>query len=322
MPTELFTTIVVFAVALFFLIKSADYFVIYSEKVGLALGVPQFIIGVTIVSAGTSLPELVTSLISVAKGDTGFVAGNVIGSNIANILLIVGITTIIAKRVEIKKSLIRLDLPLLVGSGAILVLTMQDGVFTFIEAVLSILGFLVYILYNVSEHRQSLVEKEKDLRKIMNIEKKPVFKWYFPVIILVSTVVLYISAEYTINSVISLSGFLNIDTAVIAITAVAVGTSLPELLVSVVAARKGNFDMSLGNILGSNIFNGFMVMGIPGLMHDLEIPDSVLVIGVPFFIIATIFLVFSGIERKFYNFEGALYLILYFLFIGNLFHFI
>ncbi len=322
MPTELFTTIIVFAAALFFLIKSADYLVRYSEKVGLSLGVPQFIVGVTIISAGTSLPELVTSIFSISKGEAGFVAGNVIGSNIANILLVVGITTIIAKRVEVSRSIIRLDLPLLVGSGAILILTMQDGVFNFAEAILSIIGFVIYVLYNVSEHKVSLAEKEKTMLKIMDGEKKPKFKWYYLGIIGLAASVLYVSANFTIDSVIDIANFFNLDTAIIAITAVAVGTSLPELLVSLVAAKKGNFEMALGNVLGSNIFNGFMVMGISGLISDLPIPDSVLHIGIPFFIISTIFLVFSGIEKKFYNFEGALYLILYILFIGQLFNFI
>jgi cation:H+ antiporter len=322
LPTELFTTIIIFAVALFFLIKSANYFVVYSEKLGLSLGVPQFIIGLTIISMGTSLPELVTSIFSIAKGEAGFVSGNVIGSNIANILLVVGITSIIAKRVEVKRSIIRLDLPLLVGSGAILVLTMRDGVFNFTEALLSIIGFIIYILYNISQHKENLEEKERKLLKFMKVEKKPPLKWYYFLFITLSAVALYISAGFTIDSVIELASFLNIDTAIIAITAVAIGTSLPELLVSISAAKKGNFDMALGNILGSNIFNGFMVMGVAGLIAPLPIPDSVLNIGIPFFIIATVFLVFSGIERKFYNFEGALYLILYVLFIGQLFNFI
>jgi cation:H+ antiporter len=106
---------------------------------------------------------------------------------------------------------------------------------------------------------------------------------------------------------------------VIAITAIAIGTSLPELIVSILAAKKGNFDIALGNILGSNIFNGFMIMGVAGIMTELPVQPAVLIVGVPFLIIATIFLAFSGIERKFYNFEGALYLLIYILFIGQLF---
>jgi cation:H+ antiporter len=319
---ELVQIIVVFAAALFFLIKSADYLVRYSEKLGLSLGVPQFIVGVTLISAGTSLPELVTSIFSIGKDEAVFVAGNVVGSNIANILLVLGVTLIIAKRVEIKHSLIRLDLPLLAGSTSILILTMMDGIFTFKEAVLSIIGFIIYILYNVWQHKERLESKEKELMKVLKVDDRPKFKWYYLAIIAAAAIVLYFSAEYTVESVIQLAGLLSISTSVVAITAVAIGTSLPELIVSAVAAKKGNLDMALGNVLGSNIFNGFMVMGVSGMISPLPIDQTILTIGIPFLIVATIFLVFSGIERKFYNFEGALYLIIYILFIGQLFNFI
>ncbi len=320
--SELLQTILLFAVALFFLVKSADYLVKYSEKLGLSLGVPSFIVGITIISAGTSLPELATSIFSIVKGEPGVVAGNVIGSNIANILLVVGVATIIAKKIEIKRSLIRLDLPLLVGASAILVLTVMDGKFTFIEGVISILGFIIYLIYSLTEQKKPLEEKEKGLIKTLKGEQRPPFKWIYILWIVISAAVLYFSANFTIDAVITMGAILNLDTSIIAITAIAIGTSLPELIVSVTAAKKGKFDIALGNVLGSNIFNGFMIMGVSGVITDLPVEPAVLNIGVPFLIVATIFLAFSGIERKFYNWEGALYLILYFLFIGQLFNFI
>jgi cation:H+ antiporter len=320
--SELLQTILLFAVALFFLIKSADYLVKYSEKLGLSLGVPSFIIGITIISAGTSLPELATSLFSIFKGEPAVVAGNVIGSNIANILLVVGVATVIARKIEIKRSLIRLDLPLLVGASSILVLTVLDGKFTFIEGVVSILGFVIYLIYSLTEQKKPLEEKEKGLIKTLKGEQRPPFKWTYILWIVISAIALYFSANFTIDAVIAMGAILNLDTSIIAITAIAVGTSLPELIVSVTAAKKGKFDIALGNVLGSNIFNGFIIMGVSGVITDLPIQPAVLNIGVPFLIIATIFLSFSGIERKFYNWEGALYLILYFLFIGQLFNFI
>lgn len=327
MYTELTSAVFIFAVSLFVLIKSAGYLVKYSEKLGMALGVPQFIIGITLISAGTSLPELATSIFSISKGEPGVVAGNVVGSNIANILLVIGITTVIVKRVEIKRSLIRLDLPLLVASGAILVLTLSDGKFTFFEALISLVGFAVYLIYSITQPKRDLVEKEKEFieaateekPKSSILQKRPPFKWRYVFFIIFSATTLYFGASFTIDSVIVLGTLLNVNTSIIAITAVAVGTSLPELIVSVVAARKGNFDIALGNILGSNIFNGFLVMGISGLITDLPVEAPVLLVGIPFFIVATVLLVFSGIERKFYNFEGAFFLILYLLFIEQLY---
>jgi len=327
MYTELTKEILIFAVSLFVLIKSADYLVKYSEKLGLALGVPQFIIGITLISAGTSLPELATSIFSVIKGEPGVVAGNVVGSNIANILLVVGITTILVKRVEIKRSLIRLDLPLLVASGAVLVLTLSDGKFTFFEALVSLVGFIIYLTYSVTQPKRDILEKEKEFieatseekQKKPILQKRPPFKWSYVFWVIGSAATLYFGAEFTIDSVITLGTLLNVDTSIIAITAVAIGTSLPELIVSVVAAKKGNFDIALGNILGSNIFNGFLIMGVSGLITQLPVETPVMLVGIPFFIVATILLVFSGIERKFYNFEGAFFLILYILFIQQLF---
>jgi len=327
--SELGKEILFFAVSLFVLVKSADYLVRYSEKLGLSLGIPQFIIGITLISAGTSLPELATSIFSVMKGQSGVVAGNVVGSNIANILLVVGITTIIVKKVEIKRSLIRLDLPLLVASGAILVLTLADGKFTFFEAVISIIGFIIYLVYSITQPKEDVIAKGKGFEEVTLeegkkplLQKQPPFKWSYVLWVIGSATTLYFSAGFTIDSVITLGTLLNLDTSVIAITAVAVGTSLPELIVSIVAAKKGNFDIALGNILGSNIFNGFLVMGVSGLITDLPIEAPVMVIGIPFLIVATILLVFSGIERKFYNFEGAFFLILYILFIEQLYQFI
>lgn len=316
---ELLFEILKFAASLAVLIVSADLLVRNSEKLGLALGVPQFIVGITIISAGTSLPELATSIFSIAKGEPGVVAGNVVGSNVANILLVVGITTILVRKVEIKRSLIRLDLPLLVGATSILILTLLDGKFTFFEAVVSLIGFVIYLIYSITQQKESFEVKEKELIDTLKGEKKPPFKWQYLAIIAVAALTLYFSADFTIDAVINLGAILNIDTAIIAITAIAIGTSLPELIVSSLAAKRGNFDIALGNILGSNIFNGFMIMGVSGMISELPVQPAVLIIGIPFLIISTVFLTFSGIERKFYNFEGALYLILYVLFIGQLF---
>jgi cation:H+ antiporter len=316
---ELPFEILKFLLSLGVLIVSAELLVRNSEKLGLSLGVPQFIVGITIISAGTSLPELATSIFSIAKGEAGVVAGNVVGSNIANILLVVGLTTVIVKRVEIKRSIIRLDLPLLLGASAILLLSLVDGKFSFMEAVISLIGFAVYLIYSVTQHKDTFQEKEEKLLKTLKQEKRPPFKWRYLGIVVIAAITLYLSADFTINSVIAMGGILNIDTAVIAITAIAIGTSLPELIVSALAARRGNFDIALGNILGSNIFNGLMIMGVSGMITELPVQPAVLIVGVPFLIIATILLAFSGIERKFYNFEGAFYLLLYILFVGQLF---
>lgn len=302
-----------FLISLAVLIKAADIFTDSASKLGSILGLSQFIIGVTIVSIGTSLPELASSISAVFKGVTDMVAGNVIGSNIANILLVVGLATIFSKkgRLEVTRNLINLDLPLLAGAGIILMLMfLWDGQITFGEGIIALLGYAVYLHYTLKHKEKEIKEKrtkEKlDLKIILGLVLGAIFIYY--------------GANYAIESVIKISEILNIGTAVIALSAVAIGTSLPEIFVSVSAARKGQDEIALGNIFGSNIFNGFVVLGLPALFKTLDVTSAVLSIAIPFFIAATLLYVISGITRKIYKWEGAMYLLIYILFIVKLFN--
>jgi cation:H+ antiporter len=311
---------ITFVVALAVLIKSADIFTSNSEELGRALGVPQFIIGVSVVALGTSFPELMTSIIATFQNVSSIVAANVVGSNIANILLVGGITAIYAKEITVEKSLIRLDLPLLGGITALLIVTLYDGTFSLIEGIIMLASYVIYVAYNWSEHRAHKLEQlgEKVERAIGHkgdTKKLMLF-------ILLSAIGIFIGSKYTIDSIIELSSLLNLAPAAIAISAVAIGTSLPELLVSIKAAKKKNFEMVIGNIIGSNILNSTLVIGLPAFISPLTVTNEVITIAIPFLIIATILFAFSGIEKKVFSFEGALYTILYFVFIGQLFSFL
>ncbi|MBT4384805.1 calcium/sodium antiporter [Candidatus Peregrinibacteria bacterium] len=310
----------IFLVALAGLIKSADIFTTNSEKLGKALGVPQFIIGVSVVALGTSFPELMTSIIATFQGYSSIVAANVVGSNIANILLVGGITAIFAKEIVVEKSLIKLDLPLLGGITALLIVTLYDGTFTLIEGMIMLASYIIYVAYNWSEHRANKLEQlEEKVRRA--IEKKQDTKKLM-LFILLSAIGIFLGSKYTIDSIIELSGLLNLAPAAITISAVAIGTSLPELLVSIKAAKKKNFEMVIGNIIGSNILNSTLVIGLPAFISPLVVTNEVITIAIPFLIIATVLFAFSGIEKKVFSFEGALYSILYFVFIGQLFSFL
>jgi cation:H+ antiporter len=311
----------IFIISLAVLVKSADYFTESSEKLGLIMGISPFLIGVTIIAIGTSIPELVTALFAVAEGEPSFVAGNVIGSNIANILLVIGISAIIVKKIEVKNSLIELDLPLLSASTIILTIMVMDGEFTFGEGILSLIGFSIYGFYTYATHKKHTLENAAHKIK-ESLSKKPMFTWTTPVMILLGGVGVYFGAEWTIKAVIELAKMFKVDSAIIAVTAVAVGTSLPELAVSIGAARKGKFEIALGNIFGSNIFNGFVVMGIPSLITTLPVPPILISVGIPILVATIILFVFSGLEKKIYNFEGAMYLTIYVLFLGKLFNFL
>lgn len=313
--------IIVFVAALALLIKSADIFTTNSEKLGRIMGIPQFIIGVSIVALGTSLPELMTSVVATAQGFSSIVAANVLGSNIANILLVGGFTAVWAKTIVVEKSLIRLDLPILGSITALLIVTIYDGSFTPFEGLIMIASYLVYIAYNYSEHRQSKLKKLEEKIATKKIEKKyPSPKLLFWIAL--SVIGIFFGSKFTIDAIIEISSIWNLAPSAIAISAVAIGTSLPELAVSIRAAQKKNYEMVIGNIMGSNILNSTIVIAIPTIFGALNVTSEVISIAVPFLIIATILFTFSGIEKKLYSFEGALFGIIYFVFIGQLFTFL
>lgn len=305
-------------ISLVVLIKAADYFTTYSEKAGIALGVSQFIIGATIVSLGTSMPELVTSTIATIQGQSEIVSGNVIGSNITNILLVVGLAAFISGNALYNRKLSEnLDIPILVCITAILFISIRDGSFTLIEAIIMIMAYIIYTGYLIHSHKseKDIEAQVKEIKKEMPSKK---LHWNIPVIILISAVFIAIGANWTVESIVKISGILNIGTAVIAGSVIAIGTSLPELVVSVQAARKKQAGMVLGNIFGSNIFNSTMVMGIPALFGTLVVPDVMLSVGVVFLITATAFLIFSSLSKHISLFEGGLYLLVYVYFLKEL----
>jgi len=309
--------IIIFIASLFILIKAASYFTDSAEKIGIHFGIPAFIVGVTIVSIGTSLPELITSIIAVLQGASKIVIGNVIGSNITNIFLVLGITAIVGKRLNITYEIIKIDLPLLIGSTFLLTVCVWDGNFTFVEALLCIIGFIIYILYTINvEKRHKDKEIKKELKKELKKKKLESQTW---LILIVSAVLIYIGSKFTVDSVINISKILNIGTEIIAVSAVSLGTSLPELIVSLTAAMKGNPEMAIGNIIGSNIFNGLAVLGIAGLFGTLIIPSEIITFALPMMIIAAFLFVFMTLGKEVSRWEGWFLIIFYVFFIGKLF---
>jgi cation:H+ antiporter len=300
----------IFVISLVVLVKSADYFTSCSEKLGLALRIPAFIVGIIIVSVGTSMPELVSSIIAVWRGVTDIVAADVIGSNIFNILFIVGVAALIARKIEVERDLIDVDLPLLASFAGLLVITCLDGKFTLIEGVISIFAFLIYIHYSIISRERGIEKLPKGGKVTLNLIFGLVASAFF----------LYLGARYTIEGVVKISEIARIGTSIISLTAVAIGTSLPELAVSVRAAMQKKFEISLGNIIGSNIFNGSLIMGVSALIKPLEVSSTTVAIGIPFLILTTVLMVFSGISRRIYLWEGALFFLIYIIFIAKLFN--
>ncbi len=334
---EILLWVLVFAASLFALVKGADWLLGSAERIGLAIGLSPFIIGVVIVGLGTSFPELISSLLAVFRGVTEIVAANAIGSNIANILLIIGLSALIGKKLIVTKSLIDLDLPLLAISTVVLLVTVVDRQITLGESILLLITYIIYLLYTIlhkddddsveiadilparpDRRRKSVIKK--DHKKTKETSQKPKLTARDFGLLFLGLAGLVVGANYLIESVIKLSEMINIGAGVIAITAVALGTSLPELIVSIKAIRNHKSEMAIGNVFGSNIFNALVVIGIPGLFTTLAVDEQTFLIGVPVMALATLLFVISGISRRIHMWEGAFYLILYILFVGKLFN--
>lgn len=329
--------IIVFIISLAILVKGADWLLDSAEKIGLAMGLSPFVVGVTIVGIGTSLPELVSGFVAISKGVTEIVVANAVGSNIANILLVVGLSAVISRKLKVTKSLIDLDLPLLATATLLFLGVAFDGKITVPESILLVVSAVIYILYTII-HKDNEDEELSYLPEIipalaakrkhpLEFEKekkaptrRPKINYMDLLFLFAGMAGLLIGAKYLIDSVISLSEILGIGAGVISLAVVALGTSLPELLVSVKAAWRKKSEIALGNIFGSNIFNLLAVVGLPGLFGVLIVDEKTLLLGLPVLIIATFIFIISGISRTIHAWDGAMYLMIYAFFIGKLFN--
>ncbi|MBK8489631.1 MAG: calcium/sodium antiporter [Saprospirales bacterium] len=306
MVGELLLYALIFIVSLAALLKASDWFVDTAERVGLSLGIPPFIIGVTIIAFGTSLPELASSIAAVLAGESEIVVGNVVGSNITNILLIIGLVALVSKEVQLEFRVMDTEIPLLIGSALLLWFTLYDLVLSPIEVGLLLSAMVVFIV--------SSVQGGKGYPKL---ERSKV-SWKSYAILLVSIVLIYLGANYTIFAIQKVSIMAGIGSEFLALTVVSLGTSLPEVVVSVTAARKNKVGMAIGNVIGSNIFNTYSVMGIPALFGKLVIPAGIVDFSLPFMLGITFFFSILCITHRISKTEGVLLLTFYAFFLIEL----
>jgi cation:H+ antiporter len=305
----IFTAVLIFIGSLALLMKASDWLLYSAERIGIRYGMSPFLVGITITAFGTSFPELVSSSIAVYQGFPDVATGNAVGSNVANILLVLGVAAVVGKRLEVSKNLIDLDLPLLAISTGLFYLVVKDGSVNVVESIILLVAYVIYLVYAIK------FEKTIDDSDV----KRPRLKKKDILYLLLGVGGLAVGANYLIDSVTFVSTYFNIATGLVAITAIALGTSLPELLVSVKAALAGKAEVALGNIFGSNIFNILVVVGLPGLFVTLPLSEKTLSVGVPVMLLSTGLFVISGISRRLHPQEGWLFLTMYVVFIAKLF---
>lgn len=245
--------------------------------------------------------------------------------------MIVGLSAIVARRLIVKRSLIDLDAPLLATTTILFVFIMWDREVVFIEGVLLLATFSAYILSTVFRKEEEetpeiteVLPSRVERRKRIKIEKKRKGKASSRLnpriflFLILGIVGLVIGAQLNIRSLLELSDLLNISTSLLAITVVAIGTSLPDMVVSVMAAAKKKYEIALGNIFGSNVFLVLAVVGLPALIKPLAIDDLTFYVGLPFLVTATFLFIISGISRRIHIWEGLMYLLIYVLFVARL----
>lgn len=249
----------------------AEWLVKGSIAISNKLGVSQLVIGLTVVAFGTSTPELAVSISSAMQGFSDVAIGNVVGSNIVNIGAILGISAIISP-IMISKSAIRKEMPIMIGISFLLLAIVLDGEIGFVDGGLLVIGIIVFTAYS---YHSSKKEADKENQVSQALQKNVFSK---SVILMVIGLVLLTGGSFlTVDNAVSIGTNFGVSELFMGLTVVAIGTSLPELITSVVAAKKGHADLSVGNIVGSNIFNIMAILGISSLISGITVSEQVLV---------------------------------------------
>lgn len=259
---------------------------------------PQIVIGLTIVAMGTSMPEFCVSLISALKGTSDLAVGNIVGSNIFNTLLIVGVSALVAP-MSIMKTTVRKDIPFALVASALLLIMCLDGDISRIDAAILFVMFLIFMYITLRGAKMQGTDVEEK-------EKKSMATWLSVVWILVGLACLIGGSNLFVDGATAVATKLGVSEAVIGLTIVAGGTSLPELATSVVSARKGNSGIAIGNVLGSNVFNILAILGLTGVISPMTL-KGITMTDLSMMVISIILIwLFSFTKYKIERWEGAI----------------
>lgn len=300
--------ILILIVSLFLIIKASDFFVDAATSIAEGFKIPKMVIALTIAAFCTCAPELAISFNSISSGNAEMTLANVIGSSIINILLIIGVSAIVSP-IKLKERTIKRELPLLVvittaffflindsffKPAAINALSRADG----IMLIMWFIAFCLYVCYLTKKSREEFLNEPKYNKKQAILR------------IIISLIVIIITSDLIVDSAIFIAEFLNISQKIISMTIIVIGTSLPELTITVLSAKKGEFDMAIGNIIGTNIFNICVVLGLPiTIFGTVSSPAFNLIDLVVVLLAALLLFIFGRTDRKLTRREGIIMLI-------------
>lgn len=298
--------IVFLTVGFVMLLKGADWFVEGASKIADKFGIPQLVIGLTIVAMGTSAPEAAVSISAAMKGNAGITIGNVVGSNIMNILLILGVTSVITA-IGVQRSTIRYEIPFLIGTSILLpVLGYAGGTVDRLDGLLLWVCFIVYLLYllRMAKKGQVVLEDipegeagESSLKLLL--------------MVIVGGGLIVFGSDVTVDAATQIATIFGMSDRLIGLTIVAFGTSLPELITSVTAGIKGKADIAIGNIVGSNIFNILFVVGTTALITPVTFAANFMTDSGVAVLAAVMLLLFVMKDKLLKRFGGIIMLISY-----------
>lgn len=315
MEKQILYNLAVFIFGLIFLYLGGEGLVKGSSRLARAMGINPVLIGLTIVAFGTSAPELVVSIIAAFKGSNDLIMGNILGSNIANIGLILGISALIYP-ISIKLTLIKVELPFMISISILLLLLSQNLIIEHFEGAILFILLISMIIYSCYDAFKEPKEIEKEFSELVQVDRS----YYKNILYIVFGIIgLSIGAKLLVDSAISIAQSLGVSQALIGITAVAIGTSLPELTTSVIAALKRESGIIIGNIIGSNIFN-IGILGIISVLKPIEMKQHLLEFEFCIMILFSIILLpIMKTGFKIAKTEGLLLLLFYLMFLRFIF---
>lgn len=298
MTSSLILPLIILFVGLALLVWSSEIFIEGAASTAIHMNISPLIIGVVVLGFGTSAPEILVAILASIDNSPGLAIGNVVGSNIANIGLVLGVTAIISP-VVIKSSLLKREFPILLGISLIGILLMLDQDLDITDGIILLALLLIVMTWMIRANKnispsdplaEETIEEIEDLPKLSN-KKALVF-------LILGLVMLMVSAKMMVWGAVEIAHFFQVPEMIIGLTIVAIGTSLPELAAAITAAKKGEADLMIGNILGSNLFNLLAVMSMPALIAPSVIDNATLLLDYPIMLALTLAMLLVALPRK------------------------
>ncbi len=334
----------IFLLGLVLLVKGSDFFVEAASRIARRFKISEFLIGITLVAVGTSIPELSASIIAAIKNQSGIIVGNIVGSNIANIGLIIGISAVIST-IKSNKRILRIDGYIMMLAAILFLIFAINGKISMQEGIIFLIIYSAYIIFMIESkdsfkknHFSEFLDYFMYFRYLTTIKKvaiKHIFQRHDNgsnkkishmktimdiIIIIFSILAIIVGADYIVKEGVWFANFFNVPSSIIALSVIAIGTSLPELGVAIMAARKGFDDILLGNIVGSNIVNILLIIGITSIIKPIQTSYITIFYTIPFMILMSGLLIYflmkkSRLERK----HGIAMLAIYIIFMVAIF---